>query len=94
MVIGVLKVSLHIPASNSLKEKRRVVSGLKSRMAAAFNVSVAEVAEQDEWQRAVLAFVHVGTSRPVVNSVLDHMRTFVENHQGANLLDYEMELIA
>ncbi|MFH0877289.1 MAG: DUF503 domain-containing protein [Candidatus Omnitrophota bacterium] len=94
MVIGVLTVALHIPVSNSLKEKRRVVSGLKSRMAAAFNVSVAEVDAQDQWQKAVLAFVHVGVSKPVVNSALDRMRAYVEAYHAASLLDYEMELIA
>ena len=60
MVIGVLTVDLYIPLCQSLKEKRRPLNALKTKLSAAFNVSVAEVDEQDSWQKSVRTFVHVG----------------------------------
>jgi uncharacterized protein YlxP (DUF503 family) len=37
MIVGILTMSLSIPASHSLKEKRRVLARLKSRLAGGFN---------------------------------------------------------
>jgi uncharacterized protein YlxP (DUF503 family) len=41
MIVGILTMSLSIPASHSLKEKRRVLSRLKGRLAKDFNPFVA-----------------------------------------------------
>ena len=53
--IGVLTLELRIESSHSLKEKRHVVQSLKDRLRHKFNVSVAEIAHQDLWQRATIA---------------------------------------
>jgi uncharacterized protein YlxP (DUF503 family) len=92
MVVGTLNVRLALRAAHSLKDKRHVIKGLKERLRNKFNVSVAEVDLQDEWQRAVLGVAMVGTDTRYVNSVLstlvDHLR-FVP---GAELVDYELEM--
>ena len=44
-------VELHIPYSQSLKDKRMVLRRVKDRLQK-FNVAVAEVEHQDLWQRA------------------------------------------
>lgn len=93
MTIGILTICLHIPLTNSLKEKRRHLRSLKDRLAVHFNVSVAEVGDQDKWQRSTLAVVHVGVTEPVVNSVLSHILDFVENFPHLNVLNHEMEMI-
>ena len=55
MVVGVRRWELFLPASQSLKDKRRIVKSLKDRLRAKFQVSAAEVDHQDLWQRAALA---------------------------------------
>ncbi len=94
MIIGVARISLHLPVCRSLKEKRRHLNAIKARLSSAFNVSVAEIDDQDKWQKAVLAVAHVGVSRPVVDSVLAQAVDKVEAYHDARLLDYETELIA
>ncbi len=94
MIIGVARISLRLPGCHSLKEKRRHLNTIKARLSAAFNVSVAEVDDQDKWQKAVLAVAHVGLSRPVVDSLLAHVVDKVEAYHDAQMLDYETELIA
>lgn len=94
MIIGVLTISLHIPASNSLKEKRRHLNALRAKLASNFNVSVAEVDERDKWQKAVMAIVHVGITKPVVNSVISHIIAYIEQLNFVNVINYETELIA
>src|SRR5205807_3861063 len=54
VVIGSLVVTLHVPESHSLKEKRQVVRSVVERVRRTFNVAVAEVDDQDTWQLATL----------------------------------------
>ena len=62
MVVALLSVELHVPGSQSLKEKRMVLRRLKDRLKK-FNVAVSEVEHQDLWQRAALAVVTVSTDQ-------------------------------
>src|SRR5260370_33505931 len=61
---------LHLPACQSLKDKRTIVKSLKDRMHNRFNVSVAETGHQDLWQRAGLTAAVVSTDRRHAESVL------------------------
>ena len=58
MVVALLSLEFYMPLSQSLKDKRMVLRRVKDRLKP-FNVSVAEVAHQDVWQRAGLAVVTV-----------------------------------
>ena len=53
--VGVIVFELHIPAARSLKDKRRVVKGLKDRLAGKLSISVAETDFHDLTQRAELS---------------------------------------
>lgn len=70
MVIGVRSWELHVPGARSLKEKRSVIKSLKDRMHNEYNVSVAETAHQDAWQRAELTACIVAVDRRQADSVL------------------------
>ena len=52
---------LYLPDSNSLKDKRQVARSLSARIRNKFNVAVAEVEDQDLWQRLTLAVCCVST---------------------------------
>lgn len=60
MTVALLSIELFLPMSQSLKDKRMVLRRVKDRLRAG-NVSVAEVAHHDLWQRAGLAVVTVAT---------------------------------
>jgi len=68
---------LHIPYSQSLKQKRQVVQRLRDRIRNQFNVSIAEVGSLDEWQRAGLALGMVGSDRTHLDRRLNALETFV-----------------
>jgi uncharacterized protein YlxP (DUF503 family) len=53
MIVGVLRLTFHIPHARSLKDKRRVVQKLRDRVRSRFDVSIAEVGAQNLHQRAV-----------------------------------------
>jgi uncharacterized protein YlxP (DUF503 family) len=60
MHVGLLELDLHIPYAHSLKDKRMAVRRLKDRLRKRFNVSVAELAHQELWQRAGIGVVSIG----------------------------------
>lgn len=77
MVIGLLRLRLHLPAAHSLKERRAVVRRAADRVRARFNVSVAEVGDQERWQVATLAISAVSNERGHVTEVLDKVTAAV-----------------
>jgi uncharacterized protein YlxP (DUF503 family) len=91
MIVGSLRVRLLVREARSLKEKRQVVRGIKDRLRNAFNISVAEVAEQDHRQLAVLGIALVGTEGRQVQSTLDRIVDALRSHPVAELLDYEFD---
>ena len=77
MTIALLSLELYLPLSQSLKDKRMVVRRLKDRLKS-FNVSVAEVAHQDVWQRAGLGVVTVASADQVAEQILASVLAEVE----------------
>ena len=56
-------VDVHIPLSQSLKQKRSVIKSLVEKLRARFNASVAETGYLDEWQRSQLSIAMVSNNR-------------------------------
>ena len=65
MVIGLLEIDLHFPEAQSLKDKRQPLRSILARVRQNHNVSIAEVAHQNVWQRAALAMHLVVDRAPV-----------------------------
>ncbi len=80
------ELEIHIPYSQSLKQKRQVINRMRDRIRNQFNVSVAEVAYQDEWQRAGMALVMVGSSRPQLEKLLSELERFCVELVDAELM--------
>lgn len=93
MVIGTLQVDLTIPAADNLKAKRMVLRSLKDRIRRNFNVSIAEVDDNDHWQSAVLAVVVVANDRRFANQVLSKVVDFIGQSRGLVLDDYQLGMV-
>ncbi|MBS1125413.1 MAG: uncharacterized protein H6Q97_94 [Nitrospirae bacterium] len=92
MFIGVCTIEMHIPESGSLKTKRHSLKSLKDRIRAKFNVSVAEVDDNDLWQKASLAVAAVSNDKSHLNQTLDHVLNLVRSVPDVSLLDYHIEI--
>lgn len=92
MVVGSLRLELHLPASDSLKAKRSVVNHVKERIRTRFNVSVAEVDNQDLWQRATLGVAAVSGEGAVLDRLLRDIVAHVEREDRLTLLDWQIQL--
>jgi uncharacterized protein YlxP (DUF503 family) len=87
LVVGVTGWDIQLFGPQSLKEKRRVVKGLKERLRTRFNVSVAETDHHDLWQRAEITACVVATDRRRAESVLDKADRLVEAEGSGRIID-------
>ena len=92
MVVGVLRLTFVLPGAHSLKEKRHAVRKMTDRTRARYNVSIAEVGDNDVWQRAVLGVTAVANDHSFVNEVLDKVVRDLESMAVAELVNRELEI--
>jgi uncharacterized protein YlxP (DUF503 family) len=93
-VIGVLTVTLHLPASGSLKAKRQVVAGLLRRIRARYGVAAAEVGERNLWQIAHLAVTCVSQDASHCDEIMANVLTYIEKEaREARITDVRTELL-
>ncbi len=93
IAVGLLTVDLQIPASRSLKSKRKVVSSITSRLRQRFNVAVAEVDFLDKWQRSRIGISAISNDSHVVESQLRKALEMIEGTGLAVVLDSEFEIL-
>ena len=93
MVVGTLTVTLQVPASTSLKEKRQVIRSLTARLRQAFNAAVAEVGDQNLWQSAVLGIVCVSGDARHADEMCQKILRFVDSNADALVLNSRFELL-
>jgi hypothetical protein len=93
MTVGSCKIELRIPASDSLKAKRRVVKSLKDRVRGRFNVAIAEVDRLDDWQRATLGVACVSNDSRLVDATLSKVVNWIEVSGDVLVVDYEIDLV-
>ena len=92
MKIGLLQVSLHIPESGSLKQKRRHLKSLKQKIRNKFNVSVAEIGSHDLWQRVDLAATMVSTDAAHIDQVFGEVIQLIDRQGDLEILDQSREM--
>jgi len=93
-VLAILTVHLHLPTCASLKEKRGLLKPLMSRLRRKFNVSVAELDRQDQWQEAVIGCAMIGSSRGHLEASLQAISRWIEgNWPDGMIVDEKIEIV-
>lgn len=94
MVVATALLHLHLPQAQSLKDKRRIVKSILTRLQNEFTVSAAEVEDQDAWQVATLGLAFVSNDSRHANSVISKAVHFVETGPWESWLSsHELELV-
>lgn len=91
MVVAILKIVLSIPQANSLKDKRRVIKSVKDRLRNGFNVSVAEIGDQDIWRSAKLGVAVISEDSSYANGILSRIQDILGKLNNAILTHCELE---
>ena len=93
MFVGLARVVLQIPGARSLKDRRKVVKGLKDRLRARLPVSVAEVGDVEAWQVATLGVAVVSGDRVRCDQVLSQVLASARSSEAV-VADFRTEVIS
>ena len=94
MNVGVCRVRLRLPENHSLKGKRQGGKSVTQRVRNKYDVSIAEVDDQDAWQVVTLGISCVSESAQHANEILSKVVGFIENTRfDVEMLDYDLEII-
>ena len=91
MKILIMKVTLRASWSHSLKEKRMVVKSIVQKLKNKFNISVAEIDEQDIHQTIVIGIAGICGTTSQLDSTMEHIITFIECNTDAEIIDIQKE---
>ena len=94
MIVGISVFELHLPASRSLKDKRRVVKSLIDRVHQRYRISVAETGFHDLHQRAEIAVAAVTAGgESEMEKMLEELRNLVESDPEVFLTRWEPQML-
>lgn len=93
MIVGILTVELFLGEAGSLKEKRKHLKSLLARLRNRYNVSVAEVDRQDNWQRATVGVAAVSNQTTHIDQILQEVVNFIAAQGDLEILHYELEKV-
>jgi len=92
--LGLLTLHIHLPGCTSLKEKRRRIKPLLSRLHREFNISIAEMDDLDSWQEAVIACALISNHNGYTQRSLQKIVIWLEkNWPDVLLVSEHLEII-
>lgn len=94
MFVGLVRFTLALGQTRSLKDKRKIVRSVVDRTRARFPVAIAEVDALDTFRRAVLGVTAVGSDGGHVREVLDAVVRDVESLYVAPMVGHEVRVVA
>lgn len=89
MIVKAIMVTLHLHEANSLKDKRQVLKSLLDQVRRKFNVSIAEVGEQDSHRIIVLGIACVSNSDRHADQSLDTVVRLIEGQVDGDIVSVE-----
>ena len=94
MPVGALTLELRLPRCASLKEKRGRLKPLLAALHREFNLSAAEVGENDHHTLAVVACVIVSNEKAHVERVLTKIPAWIEgNRPDVQVIDQQLTFL-
>jgi uncharacterized protein len=95
MHVAVCRLTLRLPENHDLKGKRRAIKSLCSRVRNKFNVSIADVSDNDAWQMATLGITCASNDAAHADKVVSTVVDFIESdREDVEIMDQEQEVIA
>jgi len=92
MIVAAARITLIIPENDSLKGKRKVVRSLIEKVRHKFEAAVAEVGDNDLWQKAQIGVALVGNDSLLLSTRLSQIMKYMENQHLAEIIDCQVEL--
>ena len=89
--ILLLIFELRISYAQSLKDKRRVIKGLKDHLSSRFNISIAELGELDNWKQSILGVTMIANDRKYLDGQASQIETIILEVKNIDLITVSKE---
>ena len=93
MYVGCCSIKFFLHGNHSLKGKRRIVRTLKDRLKNKFNISVAEIGDQDVWQSLHIGIVAVNSDPQYLEGQVGKVVAAIEKMHLAEITDHQTQII-
>ena len=95
MNVAVCRLTLRLPENHDLKGKRRAIRSICSKVRQKFNVSIAEVGDNDAWQMATLGITSASNDAAHADKVVSAVVDFIASgREDVEIIGQEQEVIA
>jgi uncharacterized protein YlxP (DUF503 family) len=91
MIVAAARLTLLIPENDSLKGKRKVVKSLIEKARHKFAVAMAEVGDNDLWQKAQVGIALVGNDPQLLEARMRQITKFIESQYVVEIIDSHLE---
>ncbi len=93
MIIGICTCEIFIFNANSLKSKRSVVKSIIEKSKNRFNISIAEVGENDKWQKSIIAFSNISNDQKIVEETIEKVINFFDSYSEIEIINIKREIL-
>jgi uncharacterized protein YlxP (DUF503 family) len=94
MFTAIARLTLRIPMSASLKDKRQVVRSVLAKVRNQFEVAAAEVAEQNVQNLAVLGLAYVSGEAGHASDMIDRAIRYIEQSRpDVEITDVQQDVV-
>lgn len=93
MIIGICTCEIFIFNSNSLKSKRSVVKSIIEKSKNRFNISIAEVGDNDKWQKSIIAISTISNEQKIVEETIEKVINFFDSYSEIEIISIKRELL-
>lgn len=93
MIIGICTCEIFIFNANSLKSKRSVVKSIIEKSKIRFNISIAEVGENDKWQKSIIAFSTISNDQNIVEETIEKVINFFDSYSEIEIINIKREIL-
>ena len=93
MKVGYCSIKFILHGVRSLKEKRRVIKTIKDRVKNKFNVSIAEVGNQEVWGTLHIGIAAAGSDARYLEGLMSQAVNFIDLMYLADMTEHQTEII-
>ena len=95
MFVATARITIHLPYSHSLKEKRSTVRSLVARLHQAGNLAAAEVGTLDQWQLITIGVAGVSNEGRHADALIANALNVVERYLTEGVVtDVQTEIVS
>ncbi len=94
LFVSTSKLYISTAECTTLKEKRSIIKSIITSVRAKFNVSIAEIGDNDHTKKAYLGLCFVSNEKRFSEEVLSKVVAFIDRRHPGRIEDFDLEIFA